>query len=317
MKTLFSTDPIHPRDRFDSWQEIARKLVVDHDSRPNSRLEFEARLATCGLGEVDLVLFQTSPQDFVHTQHHVARAEDQFLVCRPLSGSLHVEHNGREVSLLPGDMTLLDPYLPYSGKFTLDSSLLVLRVPRRSITARLGSTADIMARPIRATPGLGGLTSEFLSTLAGHADKLGSTADAVANQALDLFAATVAKSIRELQPRLSNARMVVLTQLRGIIEHRLTEPDLTPQLVAEAAGVSVRYANAVLAEEDTSLAQLIQTRRLERCRRALGDPAQSQRPISDIAHRWGFADMTHFARRFRRAYGMVPSAYRALHGVKV
>ena len=286
--------------------------MVDHDSRPDSRLEFEAQLATCSLGEVDLVLFQTSPQDFVHTQHHVARALDQFLVCRPLSGALHVEHNGREATLQPGDMTLLDPYLPYSGKFTVNSSLLVLLVPRRNIIARMGSTTDIMARPIRATPGLGGLTSEFLGTLTGHADKLGPTADAVANQALDLFATAAAKTLRESQPRLSCARLVVLTQLRGIIEQRLTDTELSPQLVAHVAGVSVRYANAVLAEEGTSLAHLIQTRRLERCRQALADPAQSQRAISDIARRWGFTDMTHFARRFRHAYGVLPSAYRAL-----
>jgi AraC-like DNA-binding protein len=311
LKTLFSTDSIHPRDRFDCWHEVARKIVVDHDSRPDNRLEFAAKLAATTLGDLDLVLFQTAPMKFAHAQHHVARAHDQFLVCRQLTGSLHVEHNGRDATLEPGDMTLLDPYLPYIGRFSVDSSLLVLKVLRRSITARMGSTADIMARPIRATPGLGGLTSEFLGLLPGHAESLGPTANAVANQALDLFAATAAKLLGTSQPRLSSARMVVLTQLRGIIEQRLMEADLTPQMVARAAGVSVRYANTVLAEENTSLAQLIQTRRLERCRQALSDPAQAQRPISDIARRWGFADMTHFARRFRRAYGVLPSAYRA------
>lgn len=295
---------------------MARKIVVDHDSRPDNRLEFAAKIAAATLGDLDLVVFQTSPMEFVHSQRHVALAQDQFLVCKQLTGSLHMEYNGRDTRLQPGDMTLLDPYLPYSGNFSADSSLLVLKVPRRSIIARMGPTADIMGRPIRATPGLGGLTSEFLGMLAGHADSLGPTASAVANQALDLFATAVAKTIGTSQPKLSYARMVVLTQLRGIIEQRLMETDLTPQLVAQSAGVSVRYANTVLAEEDTSLAQLIQTRRLERCRQALIDPAQSQRPISDIARRWGFADMTHFARRFRRAYGVLPSAYRALQSVK-
>lgn len=311
LKTLFSTDSIHPRDRFDCWREVARKLVVDHDSRPHERLQFEAELATAALGELQLVLFQTAPQGFVHMQHHIAQAQDEFLLCRLLSGSFEVEHAGREARLAPGDMTLLDPYLPYSGNFSESSKVLVLKVPRRSISARLGPTSDIMARTLKATPGLGGLTSEFLGLLVEHAASLGNSADAVANQALDLFATTVAKTLRESQPRLSSARLVVLTQLRGIIEQRLTQTDLTPQLVAEAAGVSVRYANAVLAEEDTSLAQLIQTRRLERCRQALADPAQSRRAISDIARGWGFTDMTHFARRFRNAYGIVPSAYRS------
>ena len=125
---------------------MARKIVVDHDSRPDNRLEFAAKLAAAPLGDLDLVLFQTSPMEFVHSQHHIARAHDQFLVCRQLSGSLRVEHNGRDASLQPGDMTLLDPYLPYSGNFSVDSSLLVLKVPRRSITARMGPTADMVDR---------------------------------------------------------------------------------------------------------------------------------------------------------------------------
>lgn len=284
--------------------------MIDHDSRPDSRLEFEAHLSASAIGCLSLVSLRASPIRVTHAQHHIARAADELLVCRQLSGSLRIEHSGLDVILQPGDMTLLDPHRPYSGYLASDSSLLVMKVPRRSLVARVGHTGDIIGHQIRATPGLGGLTSKFLCLLAEHADNLGPNAGAVADQALDLLAATVSEKLGASQPRLSCARVMVLTQLRGIIEQRLMEPDLTPQLVAAAAGVSVRYANSVLAAEDTSLARLIQARRLERCRQALADPAQSQRPISDIAHRWGFSDMTHFARRFRQTFGVLPSEYR-------
>ena len=82
--------------------------------------------------------------------------------------------------------------------------------------------------------------------------------------------------------------------------------------MAAAAGVSVRYANAVLAKNGTSIVRLIWARRLEHCRRALEDPSQVRRTVSEIAYGWGFSDLTHFGRRFRMTYGSLPSEYRRL-----
>ena len=80
--------------------------------------------------------------------------------------------------------------------------------------------------------------------------------------------------------------------------------------MALAAGVSLRYANAALSDEGTSIGRLIQARRLLRCRRALEDPAQAHRTVSEIAYGWGFSDMTHFGRKFKAAFGQLPSEYR-------
>ena len=49
--------------------------------------------------------------------------------------------------------------------------------------------------------------------------------------------------------------------------------------------------------------------RLERCTLAL---ARSTVPVARVAADAGYADQSHFSRRFRRAYGLAPSAYRAL-----
>jgi AraC-like DNA-binding protein len=89
----------------------------------------------------------------------------------------------------------------------------------------------------------------------------------------------------------------------------LSDPNLDVKTIADAAGVSVRYANALLALEDTSLRRLIQTRRLKRCQKALEDPLQSRRTVSEIAYSWGFSDMTHFGRVFKKAHGVLPSEY--------
>ncbi len=111
---------------------------------------------------------------------------------------------------------------------------------------------------------------------------------------------------------LSSPRTLVLLNLHAAIEARLHDPALDSRTAAAIAGVSVRYANAVLAELDTSIARLIQTKRLARCRRALEDPAQRHRTLSEIAYGWGFSDMTHFGRAFKKTYGALPSDYRRM-----
>jgi AraC-like DNA-binding protein len=108
----------------------------------------------------------------------------------------------------------------------------------------------------------------------------------------------------------SASRASVLQRLKAAIDARLSDPDLKPAEAAAAAGISVRYANALLAEESFSIGRYLLHRRLERCRRALEDPLQANRMIGDIAFSWGFSDLSHFTRRFRAEFGMTPSDYR-------
>ena len=91
-----------------------------------------------------------------------------------------------------------------------------------------------------------------------------------------------------------------------VIDTRLSDPSLKPAEAAAAAGISVRYANDLLAEENFSVERYILRRRLERCRSALEDPLQAHRMIGEIAFSWGFSDHSHFTRRFRAAFGMTP-----------
>ena len=149
--------------------------------------------------------------------------------------------------------------------------------------------------------------------LPSHVGKMSHMAEEVLkHQTIDLIAMSLAKMIQSDTPRISSARGLVLLKVRAAIETRLSDPALDGEAAAAAAGVSVRYANSVLAEEGTSIARYIQERRLARCRRALEDPQQAHRSLSEIAYGWGFSDMTHFGRSFRKAYGMLPSAYRKL-----
>jgi AraC-like DNA-binding protein len=265
------------------------------------------------LADVGLVLFENTSMAVAHTRCHVDQARnDDLFVCRQVAGLLELEQNGREAAIEPGDITLLDPLLPYAGRFSSGSKLLVLKVPRRALEARVGNTREMIIRSIKPTETENGLTSSFLAMLPGYTDKMGPAAtDIIKYQTLDLVAVSLAKAMELHRPKVSSVRSLALLNVRAAIAARLSDPALDPATVAAAAGISVRYANAVLAQEEgTSLARLIQARRLARCRRALEDPLQMHRTISEIAYGWGFSDMTHFGRRFKAAYGMSPTEYR-------
>lgn len=314
MKTLFTTVGVRQQDRFDSWHAAAQQYVIDHDARPDCRLTFEAKLSSATLDALQLVSFESSPMTVSHTSRHAAQsAGDELFVCRQLGGTLLLEQDYFKAALESGDMAMLDPRLPYSARFSAGSSLLVVKVPRRRLEARVGRTEGMIARRMRPEGGENGLLSDFLALLPSHAERLDLTAAMVAEQALDLLAVSLAKASGSEEPRVSSARLLVLIRLRSAIQGNLTDPTLSPTAVAASVGVSLRYANALLASQNTSVAQLIQTSRLERCRQALADRTQAHRLVSDIAYSWGFSDMTHFGRRFKAAYGQLPTEYRRTH----
>ncbi|WP_082643251.1 helix-turn-helix domain-containing protein [Methylobacterium sp. GXS13] len=312
MKTVFSTEHVHPRDRFDFWHDVARKDVVDHASTPRCRNTFRAQLRSGAVGAIGLVSFQNSEMSVAHTRHHIAQANtDELFVCRQFGGQIALEQDGRQVVLEPGDITLVDPSLQYQGRFSEASDVLVLKVPRQLMEARLGQTREMTARAIKPCTAETGLLSASLAMLPFHTPEAGSTAEALLEpHLLDLITLSVGQAMGQDGLRTSSSRSLVRVRLRAVIEARLADRTLDAGTVASVAGVSVRYANAVLADESTSIAQLVQARRLARCRRALEDPMQRGRTVSEIAYGWGFSDMTHFGRRFKAAYGVLPSEHR-------
>lgn len=314
METIFSTQRIHRRDKFDYWHSVACKQIVDHDSRPEARLSFDAEIELGTLGNLELILFNNSPMQISHTAAHASRIKsDHLFVCRQLSGSVLLEQETREIALDAGSMVLLDPLLPYGGKFLQDSKMLVVKVPRRELEARLGKIRNMVTRLINPARAEDRLTSAVIEMLPPLASQVSSISDQlVGNHVLDLIAMSLAKAVEGARPRVSHSKALLLLKMRAAVDASLSDPSLCPQTVADRVGISVRYANEVLEEHNTSLARLILARRLARCRCALEDPAQANRTVSEIAFSWGFSDLTHFGRRFKQAYQILPREARAL-----
>jgi AraC-like DNA-binding protein len=51
--------------------------------------------------------------------------------------------------------------------------------------------------------------------------------------------------------------------------------------------------------------------RLQACRKALSDPRCVSFSVSEIAYAWGFNDLSHFSKAFRKRFGVSPAQYRS------
>jgi AraC-like DNA-binding protein len=312
MKTIFSTDELRSRDRFDCWHEVACKEICGHLSVPESAARFEAEMQTGQLGALKLFTFRNSPMDVARTQREIAKADiDDIIVCHQFAGRLALEQQTRQVVLEAGDFCLLDPLQPYSGHFYRDSKLFIMTVGRRALQARVGNLSAITVRHL-GEGATGKLTAGYLSHLPACADEPEErVADALQEQVLDLLALTLAGITDQGGVTLSSPRALSEAKLRAVVEQNLSSPALSPAMVARLAGISVRYANALLARQGTSLYRFILSLRLDRCRRALEDPGQIHRTVTEIALSWGFTDLPYFSRTFKAAFGASPRDFRA------
>ena len=126
-------------------------------------------------------------------------------------------------------------------------------------------------------------------------------------------AALAARSDSGARLPADSRRRTLQLQIHAFLEERLGDPGLSPGGVAAAHFISVRYLHKLFETEQTTVADWIRSRRLERCRRDLLDPALSTRTVEAIGERWGLTDAAHFSRVFKRRFGVPPAEYRLLH----
>ncbi len=315
MDVVLAMSDIHPRDRVAYWLDVAGRAIVDHQCRVKTPSAFDATMLRAPLGDLSVMSIESLGLESVeHTKRAIAHGEDNvFLLYLQLAGSATFIQDGRETVIHPGDLALLDAQRPFLCRYE-HRKQITIKIPHRSLKARLPASSQLTACAIRRTDGVSGLASDYIKMIPDHVDALQPAAKLqVAEHVLDVAALALATEAGNGEPALSSGRAVALLRLRMAIESRLKDPALDPSTAAAAANISVRYANHLLSQQGTSLERFIVRRRLERCRRALEDPRQLHRTISEIAYGWGFSDMSHFNRRFKAAFGCAPREHRRRH----
>lgn len=115
--------------------------------------------------------------------------------------------------------------------------------------------------------------------------------------------------VRPSEVVVSSEEAAFLERVREVVEAHLGDPNFTVSWLAEEVGLSRRQLHRRL-KEATSLSPTgyLRMMRLERAAQLL---EQQAGPVSQIAYAVGFNDAEYFSKRFRQAFGVVPSEYMA------
>lgn len=227
-------------------------------------------------------------------------SHDVYLAAVLLSGEYFLEQDGRQVSLRPGDMTIYDATRPHKIYCPEKFSKLIVSLPRATMRARSPGIDRCAALRVAGAAGVGAMAVSYIRSFAAHAGELtGESFAAMADHCADLIALSLSEPNEYHQA--NRGREATLRRVKRFIDSRLGDPRLNPAMAAQTLGLSTRYLNSLFEAEGLSLMRYVWARRLENCRRDLGSDACA--PIGEIAYRWGFSDLSHFSRAFRRRFG--------------
>ncbi|WP_367827115.1 helix-turn-helix domain-containing protein [Streptomyces sp. LMG1-1-1.1] len=231
-------------------------------------------------------------------------------------GPVTVVHERATTLLEPNDLVFCDPARRRLLRFGEDCQMIFFRVPRCYLGVTEPELDQVLGVPVRGGEGIGALASDFLTALAAKAEFRRSTiGDRRARTAVHLLSVLVMELLEadttDDADDAPGAVNEMLSRIHAHIEEHLTDPDLSPESIARAHHISVRYLQKLFQNDGSTVSQWVRQRRLESCRFELGRSTR-RTTMAAVAHRWGFSSPSHFSRTFRGAYGMSPSEWQAL-----
>ncbi|SCL25499.1 AraC-type DNA-binding protein [Micromonospora inyonensis] len=315
---MVSTDEVPPAERFTYWREVISKLSVPYDLRCDPRVanRFWAHAGFSSFGPVRVALATVMPHSLHRTPKLIRQADPEvFEVVCTIRGGGTVTQDGRSADVGGGDLVLLDPSRPYRiepAPHIPRSRVLLLHTPRSLLLLPRKDMRRLTAVRIPGDQGVGALTSQFLLHLAERMPELGpSDALRLSTLTLEVLGTALAHALETEHVLPPPTRQRALTaQIRAFIRTHLGDTRLTPDAIASAHHVSLRYLHKLFRQDGRTVAGYIREQRLEQCRRDLGDPRLCARSIQAIAARWGFTSPAHFSQAFRSAYGLSPRQFR-------
>jgi AraC-like DNA-binding protein len=273
--------------------------------------EVSARLEYFTFGETHLLKSRNSSHGLVTTPALLKGTDSDLLaVSMKLTGTATITQAATQ-SLRAGDLFVTDIWRPF--EFLDDGG------ETAAFFVHLGQLG--LPRDYAARAGEGIHTSPLAAQLQRHLQLLFQGAGAISQSpaasmigpaTTDLVRAALIAALDEEPGRRDDRDENLTSVIKSYITQHLADPDLGAERIAQAMFISVRQLYKLWETESGPLSQWVVERRLEAARQDLTSRRGRNQTIAAIARRWGFADSTHFSRRFRQAYGMSPREWR--HG---
>ncbi|MBL4801409.1 MAG: transcriptional regulator FeaR [Emcibacter sp.] len=298
-----------PADRADRWTESLMNICGGFETISNDWSKFSGSIELRNIGGFDVAGISVNADKIIRSRKQIAQGDDKYcFLIMQIQGRAVLSQKNNEAFLEPGDMALIDS--GYPSEFSYDGYIrqISLHIPRETLESCLPYRRINEARTISGLSGMGAVIRDFLSSTYHEAAYIKEQDyPAVREALLNFLAATLRGDKLE---EVMDVKSRQLINIRKIIEQNLTDPDLSPSMVAKLSGMSTRHLHRLLKGDGASFGQWVRKRRLSEARRQLANKHFADQSIIQIAFHWGFNDAAHFSRSFRQEFGLSPRQYR-------
>jgi AraC-like DNA-binding protein len=289
------------------WVDTICKSFLEIDIDSPDRQHFHGSLDQSGLGPATLYILQADTQTVHRTRARIAQSRYAgYFLLQLRAGQLHFQQYGRESRIETGDSVLIDCSAPYRLECMSTTRSVAVRFPDQWLRNWIPVPENLAGRALRSGSGWGTALSAALATL-----------DTERDEELALPAGTVAEQIAALLALAAGPDAHARTGIEKLfnraqraIRDRCHQPGLSPAAIADDLGVSKRYLHYMCAHTGTTFRNELMRMRLEAAHRLLSDRRYDALSVGEITARCGFVEPSHFARRFRKAFGMGPTEFR-------
>ena len=255
------------------------------------------------------LLSMTSPRmsGHIHAAGGAIRGNDYCALMVVLEGAQTASCGGQDHLLQPGDIFAWNSLTTGSFEILDPAKRLQLIFP----LTHMGNLASsvLRDRPFKHLDGRDAitmLTRKCLETVWENFDNLNTT-DLL--NSVEATLTMLALSLRGKRGSQARSKGDLYENAVAYIVRQLDDPDLSPAKIAVENGCSLRSLHGAFCNHGLTVSGYIRQQRLEHCRRDLISDTNSMR-VSDIAYKWGFADLSHFSKLFKSVFGVSPTEYR-------
>lgn len=309
-RLAWSTDNAVNGDRADAWESMLDESHLPWKLTATPDDDFNATVAMRQFDGYRLIRCACDATRGSRTVNEIARTSGRAL------SLLHLRHGKEaitigdsEIILHAGDMVLWDSERRMTFDVPDRLEKLTLMFPYTALTSIFPSAGDYVGRVITQRPGLSTLLTSYLDSIEKEMWTMSSEdLTAAMKPTMDLLATVLTMESR--LPRQS-LRALSLKRVQHYIVSNLADPELSPATIAGSNGITPRYLHLLFEDGGTSVSNWVRERRLERCRDDIHCSVTTGKTITEIAYAWGFNDLSHFSKAFKKQFGVSPREYRA------
>lgn len=306
-----STDMVEQSERNDFWREVSSLLYeitpVNKDAN-NNVITGSVRSRLLG----DMVVGNTTFNDQYckRSTRLIAQTDlDYYLLQLVLAGEYRGDFNGTYMSVVPGDMFIMDLAQPLVSK--KDAGARLTMVIARSELNKKWANKNLHGLVLKGSVPTNKLLADFMLSIDSNLDNMDDrTVHGVQEALLNLIDA----ALSGISFTKAQSIAIGLTMRQRILEYinqNLANPDLSPKLIMQHFRLSHSHLYRAF-ESDIGVARVIRNKRLDLAYRTVLMNKHKPLSIKELSYKCGFSPRSQFSLFFKERFGLAPKDLQGL-----